>query len=266
MQRWIAPVLCVLAMSVAGRSAAASCPPQSTIAERVFGGGLCLVAATFGAEHAGPSPVLIVIVHGDISDFGPATYHATFAASLVRPGVVVVALTRPGYGDANGATSQGSTLGRIDNYTSANIGAIEGAVDALKKHYRPRRTVYVGHSGGAAIGGVLIGRRPNLVDAALLVSCPCDIPRWLQMRGYKPWKRSLSPDAFVHRVPTSTEVVLMTGANDDNTFPSLADDYAQNLARRGVPARFLLVEGAAHGFSTLADATRDAVLNLAIAP
>jgi pimeloyl-ACP methyl ester carboxylesterase len=225
----------------------------------VFGGGLCLVAATFGAAQAGPTPVLVVVVHGDISDGAAATYHAEFAKTLAQPGVVVVALTRPGYADASGRASEGFTLGRQDNYTAANIAAVVGSIDALKKYYRARRTIYVGHSGGAAIGGVLIGRRAGLVDGAVLVSCPCDIDRWLHERGYPPWRRSLSPSMFVARVPTATEVVAITGSSDENTFPALAEDFVAALARRGVPARFIPVAGTGHGFSGLATATRAAV-------
>jgi len=142
------------------------------------------------------------------------------------------------------------------NYTPANVAAVAGAIDALRKHYRAHRVVYVGHSGGAAIGGVLIGRRPGLIDAAVLVSCPCEIVRWQHEHGRTPWTRSLSPDFFIARVPTTTEVVVITGTADDNTFPAQAEDYAARLARRGIPARFVAVTGAGHGFSGVAAATR----------
>ena len=250
--------LILLVLTLLSWPAAADCPPQSTIRDHVFGGGLCLVAETFGAQDTGDAPALVVVVHGDISDGGAATYHAAFAKTLARPGVVAVALIRPGYADAAGRTSEGSTLGRQDNYTPANIAAIMGAIDALKKHYRARRVVYVGHSGGAAIGGVLIGRRPGLVDAAVLVSCPCDLAYWLHARGMAPWTRSLSPDFFVSRVPRTTGVVAITGSDDGNTFPALAKDYVARLAARGVPARFVAVESAGHGFSGVAEATKRA--------
>src|SRR5262249_60065324 len=124
--------------------------------------------------------------------------------------------------DAAGRVSEGSTLGRQDNYTAAHVSAVAGAIDALKQHYRPRRTIYVGHSGGAAIGGVLIGRRPGLLDAAVLVSCPCDLARWRHAHGRTPWTRSLSPDFFIPRVPSTTSVIAVTGTDDENTFPPLA--------------------------------------------
>ena len=252
-------VILAAVLSAVTTTALASCPPDSTIADRVFGGGVCLAAETFGAESAGAHPVLIVVVHGDISDGGAATYHAHFARTLARPGVVVVALIRPGYWDASGRKSEGDALGREDNYTAETIAAIGGAIDALKKRYRAARVVYVGHSGGAAIGGVLIARQRGLIDAAVLVSCPCDIPRWVKAHGYKPWTRSLSPAFYAHSVPAATEVVAITGAADANTQPVLAADYVEALKRRGVRARFEAVEGAGHGFSGVAAATKDAV-------
>ena len=244
-------VLAIAAFASLTQPARADCPPRSTPETHVWGGGLCLAANTFGAGEAGPAPTLVVVVHGDISDGGRATYHAAFARKVARPGVVAVALMRPGYADAEGRTSEGHTLGRRDNYTPQVVTAIGNAIDVLKGHYRARRVVYVGHSGGAAIGGVLIGRRPGLVDAALLVSCPCDIAAWLKARGRPPWQRSLSPADHVHRVSAATRVTVMTGSEDINTFPELARDYAAALTARGVPAHFEPVEGAGHGFRSL---------------
>lgn len=239
---------------VLATAAEAGCPPRSTPATHVFGGGLCLAANTFGLEQAGPSPTLVVVVHGDISDGGRATYHAAFARTLARPGVIAVALMRPGYADAEGRASEGDTLGREDNYTAAVVSAVGAAVDALKKHFRARRVVYVGHSGGAAIGGVLIGRRPGLVDAAVLVSCPCDIVGWRHARRRPPWTRSLSPADYVHRVPPSTTVLAITGETDENTPALIARAYVDSLSRRGIDARFLAVEGAGHGFGAVGPA------------
>jgi len=174
--------------------------------------------------------------------------------------VIAVALNRPGYADGEGRASQGANYGRSDNYTAGNIAAVGGAIMALKAHYGARRVVYVGHSGGAAVGGVLIGRRPRLIDAAVLISCPCDIPRWLAERRRAPWSRCLSPSAYVHRVSAATEVIAITGSADANTTPDLARDYVAKLANRGVPARFVSVAGAGHGFAGLRE-TSEMVVN-----
>jgi pimeloyl-ACP methyl ester carboxylesterase len=250
--------LSLFVLLLCGSAARADCPPNASIADWVFGGKLCQAVATFGAEAAGASPTLIVVVHGDISDGGPATYHAAFAKTLARPGRVVVALTRPGYTDDRGRVSEGHAYGRQDNYTRDNIAAVGGAIAALRSHYKPRRVIFLGHSGGAAIGGVLIGRA-KLIDAAVLVSCPCDIPRWLRERKQPAWRNSLSPSAHAARVPRDVRVTVIAGGADTNTFPAQAEDYARILIRRGIDARFVLVEGAGHGLSGLGAAATQAV-------
>jgi pimeloyl-ACP methyl ester carboxylesterase len=251
------PSLALLVALLSG-PAHAACPPDSRIADWVLGAGRCLAAATFGADTAGAQPTLVVVVHGDISDGGLATYHVGFARALARPGVVAVALTRPGYASEPGRVSEGSTLGRQDNYTSGNVAAVGAAIAELRRHYRARRVVYVGHSGGAAVGGVLIGKQPGLIDVAVLVSCPCDIARWRRERWRDQWRYSESPSRYAARVPSTTSVVAITGSRDGNTAQRLAEDYVRSLARRGVDARFIAVEGAAHGFSGLAAATAGA--------
>jgi pimeloyl-ACP methyl ester carboxylesterase len=247
-----------LALLFCPAAARADCPPRATAATHVLADGLCLALSTFGAETAGPSPVLAVVVHGDISDGGAATYHAAFARALARPGVVTVALLRPGYAERQGHASEGSTLGRLDNYTAKVVGAVGSAIAALRRHYGARRVVYVGHSGGAAIGGVLIGQRPGLIDAAVLVSCPCDIERWLRQHGRAPWARSLSPLWVAHRVAPATQVLALTGETDRNTPPALSRRYIGELQRRGVRASFREIAGVGHGFAGLRQAVLDA--------
>ena len=80
-------------------------------------------------------------------------------------------MLRPGYFDSNGKKSSGYDYGRKDSYTSKYVDAIANALSTLKKHYRAKKLVVMGYSGGAAIAGVIIGRTPGIVDAAVLVSC-----------------------------------------------------------------------------------------------
>jgi pimeloyl-ACP methyl ester carboxylesterase len=241
---------CLLACLVwiaLSESAGAACPAGSTIKEWLPAGELCLAAATY-EKQAGSSPTLIVLLHGDASSGGPADYLFEYAERLAQPGVVLVALLRPGFSDKAGRTSEGNHHGRADSYTPANIAAVASAIEALKKHVQPKRTLIVAHSGGSAIAGVLIGKHPGLVQAAVLTSCPCDIVRWRKERG-SAWLRSESPSSYTGKVPTATTVIAITGTNDDNTKPSLAQDYVAQLAKRGVPAMFEPVTGAGHSFN-----------------
>jgi alpha-beta hydrolase superfamily lysophospholipase len=132
-------------------------------------------------ESAGlsASPTLVVVVHGDSPFLGP-TYQYWFAqaAAVAIPDAVVAAMLRPGYDDGEERSDgmRGETTG--DNYTPEVLDAVATAILELKARYGPRRVVLVGHSGGSAIVGSLIGRREGMADAVLLVSCVCDLEVW----------------------------------------------------------------------------------------
>jgi predicted esterase len=255
-------LLAVMGLFAATKAAFAACPADSKIAEWVPAGELCLAAGTYGKADGAP-PALVVILHGDTSSGGPADTLFPFAERIGGSSVIAVALLRPGYGDKAGRTSDGDNYGRADSYTPANIAAIANAIEALKKHYQPTQTILVGHSGGAAIAGVLIGKSPALAQAAVLISCPCDLARWRKERKGSPWTRSESPSSYVGKVPSSTTVIAITGTDDDNTSPALAQDYIAQLVKRGVPATFEIAKAAGHNFrSELAAVALPAVRKL----
>ncbi len=240
----------VAAVGAAGGmpAAAAACADLPT-AEIVRGDELCLAIKTFGAQ-AGGGP-LVVLLHGDLSDGGPADYIVKFASDLAdaNPAAVAVAMARPGYDFGDGATSEGSNYGRRDSYREEVVDEIAAALGRLRDRYRASRVVLVGHSGGAAIAGVIAGRHPGLLNAALLVSCPCDVDWWRSSLNRSAWPQSLSPDDFADAVPVTTQVVAVTGADDSNAFPDLAEDYVDSLKERGVPARFVEAPGMGHNLT-----------------
>ena len=119
----------------------------------------------------------------------------------------------------------------------------------LKKEYRSSRVILIGHSGGSAYAGVLLGSRPGIASGAVLVSCPCNVQRWREQRGGGVWARSQSPSNFVAKIPVATRLVAITGASDDNTPPQLAQDYVAALNARGIKASFVSVPGAGHNFN-----------------
>ncbi len=249
MRNGIALVACLSAFLLSSGVSHAACPVGSSLREWVQGGPLCFAAASYGIEGAGDAPALVVVLHGDTSGGGPADYHFEFARSIAQPGVIAVALLRPGYTDRTGRKSEGQDLGRRDHYTADYIIAAGAAVEALKKEYRAGRVVLIGHSGGSAYVGVLLGSRPGIANAAILASCPCNVQRWREQRGGGGWTRSQSPSNFSAKVPVATRLVAITGANDDNTPPQLAQDYVAALSARGIKASFVSVPGAGHNFN-----------------
>ncbi len=243
-------------LAAASAALAAPCPAPDN-ATRVSGAGECLVIRTFGAAPGRGQPVLAVVIHGDVSAGGPANYHFRLAEQIAAAGTVAVGLVRPGYEDGAGAQSSGSNDNRSDSYTPENVDAVAAAVRALRAHHKARRVVLIGHSGGAAIAGVVLGKHPGLADAAVLVACPCHLPNWRS--GRRAWTRSESPHAYAGAVPASALVIALTGSLDDNTFPALGASYARSLAARGVRARFFEVPGANHSAVFRAPETLQAI-------
>lgn len=230
---------------------AAQCESQD-ITKHVQGQGYCLVVETISANPGGP---LIVILHGDVSRGGPATYHFELARDVAaaQPVATVVAMLRPGYDNGRGQKSDGHTNNRRDHYTARNIDSVAAAIENLRTHYRAERVALIGHSGGAAFTGVIAGRQPGLVDRAVVISCPCDIVRWRQSRrSGSVWPMSLSPSDYVDGVAPTTRVLAITGARDSNTRSEFAQDYIAALRSKGRDAVFYEVPDMKHGLSSAA--------------
>ena len=209
----------------------------------------CLAIKTFeGASGAG---TLFVILHGDLSRGGPADYIFPVAEMIASRGISAVAMMRPGYtGDGRTSTGRPTRSQRRDEvYRKSEMDSIAVAIAALKTHHGAGRVILVGHSGGALISGVLLGRKPELVDDVVLVGCPCDVPRWRRARGRRPLPIAQSPHKWLKRVEADARIIAITGSEDENTFPDLARDYIDKAKGRGLEAEFVLVQGAGHGLN-----------------
>jgi pimeloyl-ACP methyl ester carboxylesterase len=203
----------------------------------------CLAMASFGPARA---DTLAVVLHGDVSGGGPATYHLALAQRVAAtlPGASVAALIRPGYSDGEGRTSAGELRNRSDHYTAGNVELVASAIAELKRRTGARRVVAIGHSGGAATVADILALNPGVIDSAVLLACPCDLTAWRGAR--QPWVASVSPMSVADRVPPSAFVRAYTGTADTNTSVALAENYVLRLAANRVDAQFVPVPGATH--------------------
>ncbi len=245
-------VIMVLAVTLvaATHQVAAAEPCAADIRARVAANDECLVIKTYGESAERTS--LIIFIHGDgyrrePSDYRPSDYMYRIAQKFGAKGVVAIGLIRPGYFDSRDNHSTGNSYRDRDNYRPDVITTVAAAVKVLKDHYKAEYVVLAGHSGGSAISGVIIGKYPGLVDAAVLGACNCNVPDWrIMRRGSNNWHLSLSPHDFIDTIDKKTTVVAITGGNDDNAVPVLARDYVASLKSKGIDATFIEVPGIGH--------------------
>ena len=232
-----------------GRSSACA---GKDAAKYVAGGRECLVFKAFGVETGGDSPILIMFLHGDVSAGGPASYMYKYAEQYARPGVVSVAVLRPSYFDTEGNKStDGDHSFSFDSYTPGNIESVAEVVRGLKERYRAKRVILIGHSGGAAYVGVILGKYPNLASNAILAACPCDIGAWRNERGGRGWSFSLSPHSFARDIPQGTRVIAVSGEMDSAVNPRIPKKYIERLTERGIKAEYREIPGGSHGFGSI---------------
>jgi pimeloyl-ACP methyl ester carboxylesterase len=208
----------------------------------------------FGAEAPGEVKTLVFVLHGD-APFVKPSYHYAFAAEAAKlPGVRAIGILRPGYQDPDGDISpgvRGITTG--DNYTPDRVDAIARAIARIEARYPGARHIVVGHSGGAAIAADLAALRPDLVDGVLLVSCPCDLPKWRAFMKKKipaaPFEQpvdSYNSIALVPKLSRKLALSMMVGSADDTAPPDLTQAYSAAARARGIAVDLRVLPGKPH--------------------
>jgi pimeloyl-ACP methyl ester carboxylesterase len=214
-----------------------------------------LKADVYSTPSVSARPTLVIVLHGDLFNPTPS-YQYAFAQALTQGfgapampdrvrarlgehpdvhDVVAAGLLRPGYTDNAGDRSDGDRGdARGDNFTAEVTDAVSTAIRTLKERYSARRVVMVGHSGGATIAAIVLGRDPAVADAALLVACGCGATQ------------SLQPLDFVPGIRRDSAVRLLVGEQDEVTPPDLSKRYAGVLQKRGVDARVTVLPGLGH--------------------
>ena len=212
----------------------------------VQGDSHCLVIETTLATQR--TETLVVVLHGDTSRGGPVDYAFRWAKNFAGPTETAVGMARPGY-TAYGRKSSGTATRdqtRDRRYGLKEINSIGTAISRLKSHHQPEQLILVGHSGGALIAGVLLGSQPNLIDGALLVSCPCNVIRWRRAHNRKQLASAQSPHKWLKKTRLDVRIIALTGSKDQNTFPWLAKRYIEEARKREIQAEYLAATGSGH--------------------
>ena len=211
---------------------------------------------TYNSKMLTDSPHLVVVLHGD-APFNKPGYQYKMARMIAEQNenTIAIGLLRPGYTDDDENTSDGIRgLTTGDNYTPAVINAISEAIDTLKRRYHPSNTILIGHSGGAAITGDIVGLKPGLVNKAFLVSCPCDLRDWRKYMSHKQpdnasWKdpvTSISPLSLVDKISRTTELFIVCGEKDEVTPIEISKVYYKTAKVNDLKTTFISIPGKGH--------------------
>lgn len=180
---------------------------------------------------------LVIFIHGDQVET-KNIYFDTFASEFVQPDILLISITRPGWTNIKDHKSEGKlNISNGDNYIpKEDVDPIYRVIKKLKKKFKTLETLVVGHSGGAAITGILYGRFTKLVDSAILISCPCIVPLW--RRDYynniikktnklfcMPKFKSHSPHQYVKKISSNLNIHIFAGNKDKNTLPIYSQEY-----------------------------------------
>ena len=201
------------------------------------------------------SPVLVLVLHGDLPDPAPS-YQYEFAKVIADrfESAVAAGALRPGYRDPTGAQSSGD-MGRAvaDNYTPDVVDGVARAARELSDLHHAHAIVLVGHSGGGAIVADVLGRHPGLARGAVLAGCGCDPSAWRARRRAETGNpmfdgptRSLLPLNLAHDVAPGTVVRMVVGEDDDVAPPADSQAYANALRERGIDVSVDVVPGLGH--------------------
>jgi pimeloyl-ACP methyl ester carboxylesterase len=243
-----------------GTAFAQGCPHADGV-NRVDGQLECLAIQTTISKNNQKPRNLLVYLHGDSSRGGLFDRHFKYFTPLANQDTVFVGMIRPGYADSKKNASSGDNLGGGDSYTAHNVDAVANALQTLKSKYSARRLVVVGYSGGAATAGVILGRYPDLIDAAVLIACPCDLNIRRQTWAKNIVRRSISPHEVADSVFKTVQVTAITGDADINTTPEQVTGYIATLKAHGVKARYIEVPQATHDAGILGTKLLQDVVN-----
>ncbi len=230
-------------------SAQAQC---QNIIDEVLVDKTCTKIRTFKSDNLSKNPILIIALHGD-SPFNNPSYQYKFAKIVAEDSnnLISIGMLRPGYTDEMKRTSDGVKGDAIgDNYDKIRVEQIAKAIQKLKTHYKPKKVILAGHSGGSAITANLISLYPKLVDHAIIVSCPCDVNSWREDM-YKLTKKpifngaleTLSPIKLVKNISKTTKISMFSGKNDVVTKTSLSNEYKLALERLDIDVKLYVIDG-----------------------
>ena len=216
---------------------------------------------------------LIVFLHGDGNPNSPRPgipkkSQIRFAKELINDNNNVLLFARPGYfirergsseEDRYSSGPRNAIKSTVVNYDWKNFQILAPALQNLKKYYKPKKLILIGHSGGAYQGGTIHGKVPGLVDINILISCPCDWEIRKKLSNGKKWEtksqlkelKKNSPSFNYKDIDLKSLNILIVGKDDKNTAPGVSKYYYDLLKKKKLQVKLHIIDGG-HGLRSMA--------------
>jgi predicted esterase len=170
---------------------------------------------------------------------------------------VAVALTGYSGSSTNNFHSLGynkqENLGAQKKY----IEFLSDLVKKLKNKYKATKVNYIGHSAGAMMGATLTGFTPGLVNTMTSVGGRYDIHEKV-----KDSKDLISLVDYIDKVDSKTEFLLVYGAMDTVSEPSVTKDFYDVLNEEGLKAKLVEIDTVAHEYLDTTYITVNAIVKM----
>lgn len=201
----------------------------------------CEVESIFLTGAANLAAPIVIVLHGDAPFVNRPDQYA-FASNLAdaAPGTRVFTVFRPESADANEAElGVERAIAFRDNYRLELVDDMARAIESLRARWNAPGVILVGDGGGAAVAAYVAALHPDLVQSAVLILCPCDIPA-LTLHRTLFAVQSLSPLQALDQMNKGTKVTVIADMND-SLMKEVASSYVARANALGISASSVLI-------------------------
>lgn len=220
----------------------------------IFAGGECIETRSFEGDS---NEHIMIIVHGTW-DEGTNTLgrYAPFAETMnMNTDLTTIAVALPGYSGSSTNNFEALAHKGVKNLSSNKdyIVFLGELVKALKEKFEATTVTYVGHSAGARMGATLTGLKPGLIQNIALAG-----GGYVTKDGDKT-KELVSFNDVIDNANKDTQYLFIYGTEDKISKPEVTTGFFKVAQEKGLKAKLVKVEGAAHLDLDMTDASVDAI-------
>jgi pimeloyl-ACP methyl ester carboxylesterase len=140
---------------------------------------------------------------------------------------------------------------------------LAAATAELKARWNAPSLILVGHSGGSTLAADIAALHPGLVQTAIVVSCPCNVPAFrhhmAKAQRSPVWLfpvNALSPIQTLPQMGRATSILAISGSQDPIALPQYTKEYIQAAKARGLTASMVSIPGQGHEILLLPEVVR----------